>query len=600
MNKVEANISLFIITFFSAIQYVFLAGVPADMSRFAFMCITNLIGFSITLAFFFGELFRLDVSQIKQSAILSSELIAFNLFMLMGVGGVDAGVASAVLSSYFVFVLLFESVISRTKPNRVTVISVTTVLIGLFFMMNADAASLMHIEILYLILADVAFAIYVMNVGSYAASSNPSILAMGQMFFCFVFSLVLWIGEAVFMRVPVKIPFDRDFWIGVIYISFFIRGLYGIIQIYAQRYVTPLNTSLIFSSEIVMAMLISPVLSSVFDTEPELITPLKVAGSVLIILGLLIIEPGFLNKIRAVLSLKVALPQKANSSKISASRKIFVVILVAIVYILMDIPVSMSGFFPDYAGIKNAMPFVAGLFFGFYGVAGCCVGCVVSSLFLGRTLAAAGWECWCVAVIGLCVYYGWHAVSKSHRITFKSLSHYVRYALLSVVASLLCFDLNYTFSYLLMGILIALPVDILFGSLLYVEPFTPSWCAPRDDAFFDLESGGESLERANEFLQDTAEKKGVNIKRVFEIQSCLEELAIRIFNAIPDTKIQVRVIYYNAISMRLDYAGVKYNPFKINKNEDVLDIMGLKIIKHRALRASFTFHKGKNKVHVVM
>ncbi|MDY6432372.1 MAG: hypothetical protein SPK67_05940, partial [Synergistales bacterium] len=66
MNKIEANISLFAITFFASIQYVFLAGVPADLSHFAFMCITNLIGFLMTFAFFFGELFRLDAKQIIQ------------------------------------------------------------------------------------------------------------------------------------------------------------------------------------------------------------------------------------------------------------------------------------------------------------------------------------------------------------------------------------------------------------------------------------------------------------------------------------------------------------------------------------------------------
>ena len=60
MNKLEANVSLVIITFFAAIQYIFLSAIPDTVSHFAFLCITNLIGFLITLAFFFGELFRLD------------------------------------------------------------------------------------------------------------------------------------------------------------------------------------------------------------------------------------------------------------------------------------------------------------------------------------------------------------------------------------------------------------------------------------------------------------------------------------------------------------------------------------------------------------
>ena len=53
MNKLEANISLLAITFFAAIQYVFLANIPADVSSFAFLAITNLIGFLFAAVFLF-------------------------------------------------------------------------------------------------------------------------------------------------------------------------------------------------------------------------------------------------------------------------------------------------------------------------------------------------------------------------------------------------------------------------------------------------------------------------------------------------------------------------------------------------------------------
>jgi len=600
MNKIEANISLFAITFFASVQYIFLAGVPADLSHFAFLCITNLIGFFITLAFFFGELFRLDMKQIMQSAVLSIELIGFNLFMLMGVKSFTPAVTAAVLSSYFVFIFIFEAVLYRKMPAKMSFISVALVLAGLFFMIDADIKSLLKIEIIYFLISDACFAVYVMTVGSYARSSNPSVLAMGQMFFCFLFSLILWIFEIIFNYTDFSLPTNKDFWVGVIYTSFFIRGLYGIIQIYAQRYVSPLNTSLIFASEIVMAMLISPVLSAILDTTPDIITPLKIIGSSLIILGLVIMEPEFLKTVKNLLHIKIKLPENHTASKISINRKIFVVILIAVIYILVDIPVLMTGFLPDYAGIKNAFPFVAGLFYGNYGVIGCCIGCFVSSYIMGETFSSMLWECWCLIIIGNCLYYGWHLHSKSHRIHFKKLEHYNRYIFLSFLGSILCLDPDYMVSYFLTGILIGLPVNILFGSLLYVEPFVPSFAVVKSDAEFELENVSGSLDKANDFLQDTAMDKGVNLKRVFEIQSCLEELSIRIFNAIPDAKIKVKVIYYNAISMRLSYDGIKYNPFKINKGEDVLDIMSLQIIKHRALRASFIFYEGENKIHVVI
>ena len=45
MNKTEASVSLFTITFFAAVQYAFLAGVPDSVSHFAFLFITGIVGF---------------------------------------------------------------------------------------------------------------------------------------------------------------------------------------------------------------------------------------------------------------------------------------------------------------------------------------------------------------------------------------------------------------------------------------------------------------------------------------------------------------------------------------------------------------------------
>jgi drug/metabolite transporter (DMT)-like permease len=116
MNKLEANISLIIITFFAAIQYAFLSGVPDTVSHFSFLCITNLIGLAITLALFFSELFRVDKKQVFQSLTMSCLLFGFNIFLLLGTSGVGATVSACVLSAYFIFIPLFAFLLYRQKP----------------------------------------------------------------------------------------------------------------------------------------------------------------------------------------------------------------------------------------------------------------------------------------------------------------------------------------------------------------------------------------------------------------------------------------------------------------------------------------------------
>ncbi len=298
MNKIEANLSLLFITFFASVQYAFLIWVPESVSHFAFMCVTNFVGLIMSLCFFFGELFRLDIRQVKQSAILSGELVLFNLFLLMGIQRLGTTITNALLSTNFVFIALIAYLSHRKKPSRETLYGIFTVLAGLLIMAGSELNTLFSLSAFYLMLSNVAFAFYLVSVGEFASSSNPAIIAMGQMFFCFIFSLVLWAGEALFMGADFSLPANPQFWGSVIYVSFFIRGLYGIVQVYAQRYISPLSASLIFSTAIIMTMAISPVMTKILGIPPEAITWPKIIGSVFMIAGILMTEPEFFALLR--------------------------------------------------------------------------------------------------------------------------------------------------------------------------------------------------------------------------------------------------------------------------------------------------------------
>lgn len=297
MNKLEANLSLFLITFFAAIQYVFLKNIPDSVSHFAFLCITNLIGFIITFVVFFGELFRIDAKQIKQSMIMSAELMGFNIFLLLGSSGVDATVSACVLSAYFMFIPVISFLLFRKKTKWNIWLAAVIVLFGLFCFMKFDIRGLLNVHVLELMVCNIFFAFYIITTGYCTAKSNPAILSMGQLFFNFILSLFFWMGQSVMTHTSLELPADPQFWGSVIFISFFIRGMYGIVQIYAQRYVSAFNTSMIFSTEIIITMFMSPVLALVFQTEAEEITWYKIFGGIVIVLGILIADTAFIEKI---------------------------------------------------------------------------------------------------------------------------------------------------------------------------------------------------------------------------------------------------------------------------------------------------------------
>ena len=301
MNRLEANISLLFITFFASVQYVFLIWIPDSVSHFAFLCVTNLLGFIMSLAFFFGELFRLDVKQVKQSMILSGQLVVFNIFLLLGVSGLGASMTNALLSTNFIFIAVIILMEYKQIPDTGTFLGMIIALIGLLLMSEAKFSEFLNVNVLYILASNIAFAFYVVSVGKYSASSNPSIIAMGQMFFCFVFSFILWIFEVLVMGYSFSLPSTPEFWGSVIFISFFIRGLYGIVQVYAQRYVSPINTSLIFATEILMTMAVSPILSKYLGTKPDNITWPKIIGGIAIVFGVMLGEPQFLGALRRLM-----------------------------------------------------------------------------------------------------------------------------------------------------------------------------------------------------------------------------------------------------------------------------------------------------------
>ncbi len=115
-----------------------------------------------------------------------------------------------------------------------------------------------------------------------------------------------------------------------------------------------------------------------------------------------------------------------------------------------------------------------------------------------------------------------------------------------------------------------------------------------------LTSAPETLERFNEQLEEYASSLEIGKKQLFALQNCLEELYIRICKAIPNVKITIKVSYDDTFSIRLSYERRPYNPLLIGKEEDEMDIASLKLIKHRALRASYKYKYAENLIHIVI
>jgi drug/metabolite transporter (DMT)-like permease len=285
----EAKISLVAITFFAGIQYVFLSNVQSSVSCFAFLSVTSLIGFLITFAAFFSELFRISKRQILQSALLAVQMFLFNVFLLLGSSGMDPAVTSFVLAGFLVFIPVIY-IFMKKKVSKSNLIGTAVVLLGLVLALEADPARFDDARILFLLAAAFCFALNIVTVEQFCDKSNPSILAMGRMFFGFIFAFICWTVENLIMKQGFTLPVSASFWSSVMFISIFIGGFYCVVQIYAQRYVNAMETALIFSAETVVTLLMAPLLAALVGSVSEPLTPLKLAGCTVIVTGVLIAD----------------------------------------------------------------------------------------------------------------------------------------------------------------------------------------------------------------------------------------------------------------------------------------------------------------------
>lgn len=285
MNKLEANLVLLSITFFWGTQYVFLKNIPAEISTFAFLTLTNGIGFLLVAALFFRELRKLTRKLVKSSMLLAVLLFGMNTLLTIGSRALEPSVTSFFSACYIVFipVVLF---FFKKKVSRRNLAGIGCALLGLLFATGPALSNGFDLGVLLVIGACILYATYIVVLEQVVGDASPVLLSMGQMFFGTLFALTGW--ALTQHETMLNLPTDGSFWISVLVIALFVRGFTTIMQIYAQRYVSAINASLIYSIEIVFTLLTSLFLPAMIGGEVETLSVPKVAGCALIICGVLI------------------------------------------------------------------------------------------------------------------------------------------------------------------------------------------------------------------------------------------------------------------------------------------------------------------------
>ncbi len=292
-----STIGLVFITFLAAIQYVFLNNVPESVSTFCFVCITNIIGIVVLFAIRSRQILAIQKKTVLKGALFAVLLTGFNLFVLLGSRGMDSVVVSSMVSLYFVFVTPLLLLL-RKKVNFFSSVATVLAIIALLLMFGGDTEALFRSsKVIYLVIADLFFASYVVGVSILGEGEDSSVLAFSQMTFSAIFSFVGWVVQAAMGKTSMSLPTDMKFWVSAIFIGIFIRAVYGLLQISCQKHVSAISASLIFSTEIIITIVMDPLMSRILHTQHTPATRYQFIGAILLIIATLVVDDNIMSKL---------------------------------------------------------------------------------------------------------------------------------------------------------------------------------------------------------------------------------------------------------------------------------------------------------------
>lgn len=295
------------------------------------------------------------------------------------------------------------------------------------------------------------------------------------------------------------------------------------------------------------------------------------------------------------------------------------IIISFIVYFCLDYFVQLTNYLKCYSfvGLKSFLPITLGLNFGLYGAIGEVIAILLTSYLLKAEIEFVLTEIIITIVLTIGSWFLWHIQSYTHRIHFRYAENYIRYIIITISLSLISgiigiFMINtiafeeITIWVISMTMLVGFPIDIIYAGLMNLEPVLPPVYQDGkkieivDDIKYTLDKNTNTIQILNDKIEELLLKNNVKPRRVFEVQSIAEELYLKVIADNKDAVIDVKANYDIVFSFEYIYIGKKYNPFYLKKDEEEFGIVGLKILKHMALLAFFSYAYGENTIHVVV
>lgn len=289
MSKTENNILLFSITLCWAAGYIFIKGLPAALSDFAYLTLTCGIAAILLTIVFWKRLRLVTVSLLKKSFLLSAILTLNLLFDKLGIDRLPSS-TSSVFAATSILIVPMLMLFLRKYPTRNNIVGACAIMIGVLVMNGFDSANIFSLGAGFMLLSALTASAYTLIVDRVTKEEDPLLLSMMQMWMSTLISFVIW-----FIQEPTtfaSLEYTNQMLSSIFILAFFAKAYAYAALMYSQKYSDPISVTVIASTEPVVTLVLAVLIPSAFS---ETFTLQSVLGVALIMLGAIISGTDFLD-----------------------------------------------------------------------------------------------------------------------------------------------------------------------------------------------------------------------------------------------------------------------------------------------------------------
>lgn len=282
MRKFENNILIFSVMLCWASAYVFIKGLPEELSDFGYLALMNSIAALILLAMF-GK----RMAGMKQKTLLHSLALAalMTLVLLFEKEGIErlAPASASVLTSLDIVVVPLFMILLKKYPTRAQVIGIVFILAGVLINNGVGLGDFPLAGTLFMLGDCICMSVYTVVSNRFCQEDDPITLAVVQLLFMGVIGMIAWNIESPGMIF--RLHYTRSFLSSLFVLAIFTKAYAYIMLMFGEKYGDPVDVVLIFALEPVATLFLSIVIPERFGGVEENFQLHVLIGCAIIVIG---------------------------------------------------------------------------------------------------------------------------------------------------------------------------------------------------------------------------------------------------------------------------------------------------------------------------